>query len=332
MRAEGVFAPVSREGGLILNNLLLTVACAVVFLGTLAPLFREMIDGSKISVGAPFFDLSFTPFMILLAIALPFGAVMPWKRGHLGKAWRKIMIAAAIAFLVGALLWGLAEDRSPFAPIGIALAAWVVFGALADLAERSKLGRASIGETIRRLINLPRADWGKSIAHMGFGFTIFGISAVSAWETEDIRLAKVGDVIEVGGYEITFDGVRGVPGPNYNADIGRFTAMKNGKLEALLFPEKRFYQVQQMPTTEAGIHSGLTRDLYVVLGDPADGGKQWAVRSYVKPWANWIWLGALVMALGGLVSLTDRRYRVGAVAKAQKRAPATPSAAATPAE
>jgi len=123
MRAEGVFAPVSREGGLILNNLLLTVACAVVFLGTLAPLFREMIDGSKISVGAPFFDLSFTPFMILLAIALPFGAVMPWKRGHLGKAWRKIMIAAAIAFLVGALLWGLAEDRSPFAPIGIALAA-----------------------------------------------------------------------------------------------------------------------------------------------------------------------------------------------------------------
>jgi len=207
-----------------------------------------------------------------------------------------------------------------------------VFGALADLAERSKLGRASVMESARRLFNLPRADWGKSIAHMGFGLTIFGISAVSAWETEDIRLAKVGDVIEIGGYSITFDGVRGVPGPNYNADIGRFTAMKDGKLEALLFPEKRFYPVQQMPTTEAGIDSGLSRDLYVVLGDPVDGGKQWAVRSYVKPWANWIWLGALVMALGGLVSLTDRRYRVGAVAGAKRPAPATPSAAATAAE
>jgi len=246
------------------------------------------------------------------------------------------MIAAAIAFLVAALVWGLATDRSPFAPIGLALATWVVAGVIMELAERSKAGRAPVSETIRRLINLPRADWGKSIAHMGFGFTIFGIAAVSAWEVEDIRLAKPGDVIEIGGYEITFDGVRGVPGPNYNSDIGRFTAMKDGKLEALLFPEKRFYPVQQMPTTEAGIHSGITRDLYVVLGDPVDGGAQWAVRSYVKPWANWIWLGALVMSLGGLVSLTDRRYRVGAVAKAQRR-PASasskpPSAAATPAE
>ena len=180
MRAEGVFAPVSREGGLILNNLLLTVSCAVVFLGTLAPLFREMIDGAKISVGAPFFDLSFTPFMIALAIALPFGAILPWKRGHLGKAWRKLMFAAVIAFLIAALIWGLSEDRSPFAPIGLALATWVVAGVLMELAERSKLGRAPAAETIRRLINLPRADWGKSIAHMGLGFTIFGIAAISA--------------------------------------------------------------------------------------------------------------------------------------------------------
>ncbi len=331
MRAEGVFAPVSREGGLILNNLLLTVSCAVVFVGTLAPLFREMIDGAKISVGAPFFDLSFTPFMIALALALPFGAVMPWKRGDMRKAWRKVMIAAIIAFLVGATLWALSEDRSPFAPIGIALAAWLLFGVSAELAERSKLGRAPASETIRRLINLPRADWGKSIAHAGFGLTIFGIAAVSAWEVEDIRLAKPGDVIQLGGYDITFDGVRPVPGPNYNSDIGRFTVRVDGKEVVRLFPEKRFYPVQQMPTTEAGIDSGLLRDIYVVLGDPVDGGSQWAVRTYVKPYANWIWLGAMVMALGGLVSLTDRRYRVGAVARAKAK-PGASSSVATPAE
>ncbi|MEX2519581.1 MAG: heme lyase CcmF/NrfE family subunit [Paracoccaceae bacterium] len=329
MRAEGVFAPVSREGGLILNNLLLTVACAVVFIGTLAPLFREMIDGEKISVGAPFFDMSFTPFMILLALALPLGALMPWKRGDLGKAWRKVMIVAVIAFLIGALIWAFQTGRSPFAPIGLALAAWVCFGALADLADRVKAGRAPLAESLRRLANLPRADWGKSVAHAGFGFTIFGIAAVSAWEVEDIRLAAPGDVIEIGGYEIEFDGVRAHQGPNYQADIGRFTVFRNGEEQVRVFPEKRFYPVQQTPTTEAGIDSGLTRDIYVVLGDPAQGGGQWAVRSYVKPFANWIWLGAIVMALGGLISLTDRRYRVGAVAKAKARPPAT---VATPAE
>ena len=331
MRADGVFAPVSREGGLILNNLLLTVSCAVVFIGTMAPLIREVWDGQKISVGAPFFDASFTPFMILLAIALPFGAILPWKRGDLGKAGRVVLIWAIIAFLIGCLVWGFQTDRSPFAPIGIALAAWVLLGVVAELAERSKAGRAPVAETLRRLVNLPRADWGKSVAHAGFGMTIFGIAAISAWELEDIRLAAPGDVIEIGGYEITFDGVRPVPGPNYQADIGRFTVRSGGEEVVRVFPEKRFYPVQQTPTTEAGIDSGLLRDIYVVLGDPADGGRQWAVRSYVKPFANWIWIGAIVMAIGGIVSLTDRRYRVGAVSKAKKRR-AAPAAAATPAE
>ena len=329
MRAEGVFAPVSREGGLILNNLLLSVACAVVFLGTLAPLFREMIDGAKISVGAPFFDMSFTPFMIALAVALPLGAMMPWKRGDLGKVWRKTMIAALCAFLVGCLVWGLQEGRSPFAPIGIALASWIVFGVLSELAERTRVGKAGVAENLRRLINLPRADWGKLVAHSGFAATIFGVAAISAWEVEDIRLAKPGDRIELGGYEFLFDGVRSAPGPNYGADIGRIIVFRNGEEDVRLYPEKRFYQVQQMLTTEAGIDSGLTRDLYVVLGDAASDGESWALRTYVKPYANWIWLGALIMSLGGLVSLTDRRYRVGAVKKASRAAPAP---IATPAE
>ncbi len=329
MRADGVFAPVSREGGLILNNLLLTVSCAVVFVGTLAPLFREMFDGSKISIGAPFFDASFTPFMILLAIALPLGSILPWKRGDLGKAAKKTILAAATVFLIACLIWALQTGRSFFAPVGIALAAWVVFGVIAELADRTKAGKAPAAETLRRLVNLPRADWGKAVAHAGFGFTIFGIAAVSAWEVEDIRLASVGDVIEVGGYEIVFDGVRAVEGPNYQADIGRFTVFRDGVEDTRVFPEKRFYPVQRTPTTEAGISSGLTRDIYVVLGDPVQGGQQWAVRSYIKPFANWIWLGSIVMALGGLISLTDRRYRVGAVSRV-RRAPG--AAVATPAE
>ncbi|MFV0473769.1 MAG: heme lyase CcmF/NrfE family subunit [Pikeienuella sp.] len=329
MRAEGVFAPVSREGGLILNNLLLSVACAVVFIGTLAPLFREMIDGAKISVGAPFFNQSFTPFMVVLALALPFGAMLPWKRGDLGKAGRKLLAAAAIAFLLCALLWALQNGRSPLAPIGVAIAAWVVLGVLAELADRAKLGRAPLTESLRRLGNLPRADWGKSLAHAGFGMTIFGIAAVSAWQQEDIRLAAPGDRIQLEGYEIVFDGVRGFQGPNYRADIGRFTVTRNGREDAVVFPEKRFYPVQQSPTTEAGIDSGFLRDIYIVLGDPAEGGARWAVRTYVKPFANWIWLGALVMAFGGLVSLTDRRYRVGAV---KRRAPRAPPPVAAPAE
>ena len=330
MRAEGVFAPVSREGGLILNNLILTVSCAVVFIGTLAPLFREMWDGQKISVGAPFFDATFTPFMILLAIALPLGAILPWKRGDLSKAGRKMIKASVLVFLVAALVWGLSTERSPLAPIGIALAAWVIFGVVVELADRSKFGKAPLSETLRRLVNLPRADWGKSVAHAGFGATIFGIAAISAWEVEDIRLAAPGDVIEIGGYEVQFDGVRAVPGPNYQADIGRFSVYKDGKLDTVVFPEKRFYPVQRTPTTEAGIHSGITRDIYVVLGDPMDGGAQWAVRTYVKPYANWIWLGSIIMALGGIISLTDTRYRVGAVKRAKQKAP--PSAVATPAE
>ncbi|WP_340108775.1 heme lyase CcmF/NrfE family subunit [Pikeienuella sp. HZG-20] len=331
MRADGVFAPVSRESGLILNNLLLTVACAVVFVGTLAPLFREMIDGAKISVGAPFFNMSFTPFMILLGIALPFGAIMPWKRGRLGRAWRKLMLGGAIAFLLCALIWTLQTGRSPIAPIGLALAAWIVLGVVIELAERVKAGRAPLEESLRKLVNVPRADWGKFLAHTGFGFTIFGIAAVTAWQVEDIRLAAPGDVIELGGYEIAFDGVSASQGPNYQADIGRFIVSRDGREVTRVFPEKRFYPVQRTPTTEAGINSGFWRDIYVVLGDPSDGGAKWAVRSYVKPYINWIWLGALVMAFGGLVSLTDRRYRVGAVA-AKRRAARLAAQSLSPAE
>ncbi len=325
MRSEGVFQPVSREGALVLNNLLLAVACAVVFIGTLAPLVREFIDGAKISVGAPFFDLTFTPFMVLLFLALPLGALMPWKRADAGKVLTRLWLAGACALAFGGIVWGLQEGTALLAPIGLALAAWLVFGVLVELWERGGFARVGAAVGLQRLASLPRADWGKSIAHAGLGLTVMGIAAVSAWEIEDIRLAQPGDIIPLGPYELRFDGVVDGQGPNYSYQRGSFQMFSDGDIVRELTPEKRFYPVAQTPTTEAAIDMGFARDVYLVLGDQQQGTGAWAVRSYYKPLANWIWIGSLIMALGGLVSLTDRRYRVGAAARRAQ-------AAAVPAE
>ena len=287
------------------------LAAAVVLLGTLYPLFLDAIGGDKVSVGAPFFDLAFTPFMIALAMILPIGAMLPWKRGGLRKAARPLWGVLALSVALGALVWVMQTGGRMMAPIGVTLAAWLVLGAAADLGVRVRLGKAPLPEALRRLGSLPRADWGKAVSHAGLGLTIFGIAAVTAWETEDIRVANIGDSYSVAGYEFRFEDVRKRQGKNYSFDQGVFTAVRNGKVVAELLPEKRFYPVQRMPTTEAAIDSGLSRDLYVVLGDPQPEGG-YAVRVYIKPFANWIWIGCIVMALGGLLSLTDRRYRVGA--------------------
>jgi cytochrome c-type biogenesis protein CcmF len=329
MRSEGLFQPISREGGLILNNLGLAVAAAVVFIGTLAPLVREFFDGAKISVGAPFFDLAFTPFMVILFIAIPLGSLLPWKRGDLGAVMARLWWAAAAALGLGGVVWGLQTGNALLAPVGLALAAWLILGVFVEIGARAGLGRrgsgrASLGTALGRLARLPRADWGKFLAHGGLGLSVMGIAAVTAWEAEDIRLARPGDVIPLGGYEFHFDGVSEGQGPNYVYERGHFTAYWGSDPVAVLEPEKRLYPVQGQPTTEAAIDSGLARDLYLVLGDKQAGGDAWAVRVYIKPLANWIWLGALVMAIGGLVSLTDRRYRVGAAARR--------GAAAVPAE
>ncbi len=333
LRSEGVFAPISREGGLILNNLLMMVGCGVVFAGTMAPLVREALSGAKISVGAPFFDLAFTPFMMLLALALPIGAMLPWKRGDLARVMAKLWWATAAAFGVGALVWALQTGRSPMAPVGMALAVWIVGGVLAEMAERGKLGAAPVSETARRLRRTPRSEWGKWCAHGGLAVTFWGVACATAWQVEDIRIARIGDTIDIGGYSVAFDGVSQVQGPNYVANRGVFRVLEDGREVARLYPEKRIYTETRTPTptTEAAIDSGFTRDVYVVLGDPQSGaGDAWTVRTYVKPFIDWIWGGALIMALGAGLSLTDRRYRVGAPRSA--RAARGVDAQAVPAE
>ncbi len=315
LKSEGVFAPVSREGGLILNNLLMMVGCGVVFAGTLAPLVREALTGDKITVGAPFFNMAFTPFMIIMALALPLGALLPWKRGDVTKVLVKLWWVALAAFLAGALVWTFQTGRSFMAPVGMLLALWITGGAVVEMIERAKIGKGPASESLRRLVRAPRSDWGKWVGHLGVAVTIWGIAAITAWEQEDIRVAQVGDEIVMGDYTITFDDVRQYQGPNFVANQGVFSAYENGVKVAEKRPEKRLYTEtrEPTPTTEAGIDYGFFRDIYIVLGDPQqDGSGGWAVRTYIKPYANWIWGGTIVMALGGVLSLTDRRYRVGA--------------------
>lgn len=312
MEAKGVFSLVSRESALVVNNILLAVAAFVVFIGTLWPLIAEMTMGRVLSVGAPFFNAAFTPFMVALAIILPVGAVLSWKRGSIGKAFRPMIPALLLAIACGGLAFAMQTGSSSLGPIGTMLGVWVVAGALIDIWSRT--GRQSIGDRVSRLGRLPRADWGKTTAHLGLGVTLFAVAAMTAWQQEDIRTADIGESFDLGGYTFTLDAVERLEGPNYTTQTATFTVAKGGAFLTTLHPEKRFYPVAAMPTTEAGIDNGFLRDLYVVIGDPqADGG--YAVRTYIKPFANWIWGGAILMAIGGLFSLTDRRLRVAAGAR-----------------
>ncbi|CTQ34251.1 heme lyase CcmF/NrfE family subunit [Jannaschia rubra] len=311
LQARGVFGVVSRESALVVNNLLLAVSAFVVFVGTIWPLVAEMAFGRTLSVGPPFFNAAFTPFVIALGIILPLGSILPWKRGR-AKALRPMLPVAVLALAVAGLVWAMDTGQSLGGPLGAALGVWLVAGAAVDLMTRTGRGRWS--DRLGRVTRLPGADWGKALAHGGLGITIFGVAALTAWQREAIEVLQVGDRLSEGRYEVVLTGVNRVQGPNYVATRGDFAIFDDGRELGTLHPEKRVYPVARMPTTEAGIDSGFTRDIYVVIGDPQAGGG-WAVRLYIKPFANWIWGGAIIMALGGLLSLGDRRYRVAAGAR-----------------
>ncbi len=316
MESKGAFSTVSRESALVLNNILLAVSAFVVFIGTIWPLIAEMLMGRVLSVGPPFFDAAFTPFFVGLAVILPPGAMLAWKRGNLGRAVAQLRYVLLLALAAGALTWALQTGKSALGPVGVMLGVWVVLGAAFDLWSRS--GRGAVADRLGRLVRLPRADWGKYIAHAGLGITIFGVAALTAWQVEDIRVAKEGERFDVAGWEIELRGVERVQGPNYVSTQAVMAVWRDGREVTVLRPEKRVYPVAGMPTTEAAIRNGILRDIYLVIGDPQTGGG-WAVRTYIKPFANWIWGGAILMALGGLVSLSDRRLRVAAGAAKRPR-------------
>lgn len=311
IQSVGVFGTVSRESALVLNNVLLAVAALVVFIGTIWPLAAELVFARKVSVGPPFFEASFTPFFMALALILPIGAVMPWKRARLGRIVRAAWLAAVGAFGIAVFIWMIGTGRTILGPVGVFLGSWVILGAVADLWART--GREHSGR-LRRAVRLPRADWGRVVAHAGLGITMIGISLLLAWEVEDIRIAREGETFSAGPYELTLDGVEVVQGPNYHSTMAEFRVVRDGRAVAVLRPERRIYPVAGIPTTEAAIDNGVFRDVYMVIGEPQDGGG-WAVRTYIKPFANWIWSGAVIMGLGGALSLSDRRFRVAAGAR-----------------
>ena len=318
LEAKGVFSIVSRESALLVNNVLLAVSCFVVFIGTMWPLLAEMFFDRKLSVGPPFFDAAFTPFMVLLGLALPIGSAMPWKRANIGRALRPLRYVFLLAVAVGCLAFVIQTGRSLLGPVGLFLGAWVVMGTIMDL-----WGRTGRGEgRLRRLTRLPRADWGKMVAHAGLGVTMAGIAGLTAWSQDEIRALPIGGSLDVGSYTVQLDNVERLQGPNYVSTVGSLTLFQNGKEISQLRPEKRFYPVAQMPTTEAAIDYNLARDVYVVIGDEQDTGG-WVIRAYIKPLTNWIWIGCALMALGGMLSLSDRRFRVAA--GAAKRATAVPA-------
>ncbi|MEM8553957.1 MAG: heme lyase CcmF/NrfE family subunit [Pseudomonadota bacterium] len=327
LTSKSVFGVVSRESALVANNILLAVSCFVVFIGTMWPLIAELAFGRKLTVGPPFFDAAFTPFMVVLAVILPLGAILPWKRGEIGKAAKQMWGVFALAGAAAAFAFAVQTGTSALAPVGFALGVWLVAGSARELWLRSgKTG--SVGHKLGRMYRLPRADWGKAVAHSGLGITFIGVAALTAWQVEDIRVANVGDRYDVGGYGIQLDDVIDTQGPNYETTIAQIIVWRGDRLVTVLDPEKRFYPVARMPTTEAAIDNGMLRDVYVVIGDPQEGGG-WAIRTYIKPFANWIWAGSIIMALGGVLSLTDRRFRVAA-GEAKSKSAAPP--AATPAE
>ena len=313
MQAKGVFGMVSRESALVANNILLAVSSLVVFVGTIWPLIAEMAFDRKLSVGPPFFNAAFTPFMLILGLILPFGAMISWKRGKLGRIGRSLLPVLLLAFAIAGLAWAMQTGRSLLGPVGLFLGAWLVGGSLVDLWSRTGQSR-----DLKRLARLPRADWGKSVAHAGLGILFIGVAGLTAWESEDIRTAQIGETFDVGAFTLTLNAVDRVQGPNYISTMANVTLAKDGREVAVLTPEKRNYPVARMPTTEAAIDYRFLRDVYVVIGDRQDDGG-WVVRTYIKPLANWIWAGCLIMSLGGALSLTDRRFRVAAGAKKTSR-------------
>jgi cytochrome c-type biogenesis protein CcmF len=324
LKSGGLFAPISREGALLLNNILLTCGCATVFLGTLYPLFMDAMDGPKLSVGFPFFNRTFVPMMLPLVLAVGIGPLLAWKRGDLWAALQRLWVAALLTALVVLFLFWRLYGGPVMAVFGLGLALWLALSVLTELAERVGLFRVPLADSARRAIRLPRAAYGMSLGHLGLAISVTGFAA-SAFDREAIEVLKPGGAMTVAGYELRLEKIERIAGPNYTADDATIRVSYDGTFWREMHPERRYFPLQQQTTGLTAIHSSPVADLYLALGDAGEAGS-WTVRAYWKPMVSWIWGGALVMAFGGLVSLSDRRWRIGAAARARSVGRAQPAA------
>jgi cytochrome c-type biogenesis protein CcmF len=302
------FALFSKETTLLANNVLFMVAAAVVLLGTLYPLLLDALGMGKISVGPPYFDSVFVPLMVPTIFLMGVGPMARWKETSVPDLASRLKWAAGVTVVMALLTGWLAGSIHLLASLGLLMAYWIVSSVATDLWERVRPEGKGFAEIRRKARQIPRALAGMMVAHIGVAMFCFGVTMVKTYEVEsDVKMA-VGDSTTVRGYVFTFKGMKEIQGPNYDASRATMEISRNGSLITELNPEKRVYRVQQNPMTEAAIHPGMTGDLYVSMGEEVEGGA-WIVRVYVKPFIDWIWGGCMIMALGGLMAVTDRRYR-----------------------
>jgi cytochrome c-type biogenesis protein CcmF len=302
----GDFGTVSRESMLLSNNVLLLVATAAVLLGTLYPMLLDALDLGKISVGVPYFEAVFVPLMTPALFLIGIGPIARWRQSPVIDLAHKLKWAAAVSVISAIVAPLVLRSWTPLVGFGLFLAIWIIATTCTQLVERAFSNRDR--GVIKNLAAQPASYYGMFLAHIGVAVFIIGVTGVRGFESEkDIRMA-IGSSIEAGGYNFQFIGVQAIEGPNYQAIRGTFDVSQDGKPVARMEPEKRVYTASQMPMTEAAIDPGLTRDLYVSLGEPINP-NEWTVRIHIKPFVDWIWGGCLFMALGGFLAITDRRYR-----------------------
>lgn len=318
LKQGGIFAPVSREGALVLNNLFLAAATAAVFIGTLYPLVLEALTGAKISVGAPFFDATFIPLMLPLAFILPYGQALAWKRGDLLGVAQRLNVALGLSIIITIIVYAATWGGPVLAPLGIGLGFWLIIGSAADIVLRARGRGVGTGLAIKRALGLSLSIWGSVLAHMGVGITMIGV-ACTAWGLEKIIDMKPGDRVPLAQYEITLEGGGVRKGPDYTETYARFVVTENNKIIGALEPGKRIFTGRTMPTSEAALLTQGLGQLYASIGDIVDG--KIAARLYWKPWVLLIWLGSIVMAAGGFLSVLDRRARIAAAVKARLMRP-----------
>jgi cytochrome c-type biogenesis protein CcmF len=324
LKQGGLFAPVSREGALVLNNLFLVSACATVFIGTLYPLALEALTGEKISVGAPFFNATFAPLFVPLLIAVPFGPLLAWKRGDVLGVAQRLVGAAAIGVITVAVVFAMEGGGPILVPFAVGLALYVIAGALMEIVERTGLLKVPAATAFARARGLPRSTWGAAFAHAGLGITLLGVIGETQWSLERIAELKPGQSISIRRYDLHFDGVSTRQGPNYRDLAAHFTVRRHGELIGVMEPTKRSFPSRGTAVTQSALMTRGVSQLYLSLGDPNPDGSL-AVRLYYKALVLLIWLGAVVMVIGGALSLSDRRLRVGAPRPARSKAALSPA-------
>ena len=323
MEGGGLFKPISREAGLLLNNLILATATGTVLFGTLYPLFLEAVSGDKISVGPPFFNGAFVPMMLPLVFVMGLGPFLSWKRADLVGVLQRVRFVAVLAVLATLAIWYFAKGGPVLAYLSILIALWLFFASLREWALRVRLFEVPLQESIRRARNLPRAAHGMTLAHAGVAVLMIGMIGSSVWKSEEIAFVEPGTSVNIAGFDVTFEGVQRVRGPNYIADQGTLRVERGGSFVTALKPERRSYPVAQSTTTESAIRSTLAGDLYASITEPsldkAEESGAWTLRILYEPFVGLLWLGAAMLVIGGSLSLSDRRFRVGAPQSSKAR-------------